>query len=397
MAFSDKNLEAKIASIKVALKQLGSSLENDENVEVVRYSPLREVEKPSKLVVSPKNPEKADLMLLLEYEKERNVMLEVRINHKDELLTEMTILQNELYANIEELQEKVNTLKSDLDYSQMQKNDATKELEHFADLLQQKDAEISQIISDKDKYVNYYLEKTEESKILSQELSLKEPDRSFMNALERRNQELLLELDHLQKSLKSNTSNSIQLQDLNQKLKLTEEKYEKCIKDHQLETSALLSKINKLEETLSKPISEDLYEKVIQYQDKLQSISKYKDIYSAICRNLSISEQSYDELLAKIQDLQSKSSLIDKYEIILNKISEELSCNPEKAPEKIKSLIENSTVSIKLYEKLADLLVQCSPKGRFESLPSCHQVWKWVTRILEDYMILKKEAQRKKD
>lgn len=183
MAFSDKNLEAKIASIKVALKQLGSSLENDENVEVVRYSPLRDVEKPSKHIVSPKSPEKADLMLLLEYEKERNTMLEVRINHKDELLTEMTILQNELYANIEELQEKVNTLKSDLDYSQMQKNDATKELEHFAELLQQKDVEISQIISDKDKYVNYYLEKTEESKILSQELSLKEPDRSFMNAL----------------------------------------------------------------------------------------------------------------------------------------------------------------------------------------------------------------------
>ena len=183
MAFSDTNLEEKIANIKFALKELGNSLENDEIVESNKGK-LNQINDQAKVQkLSAKAIEKNDLKLLLDYEREKNTMLEVRIAHKDELLTEMTILQNELYANIEELQNKVNSLKSDLEYFHIKNSENSKEIENFTQLLQQKDLEINQILQDRDRFMNFYAEKDEESKLLTQELSLKEPEKSLMNAL----------------------------------------------------------------------------------------------------------------------------------------------------------------------------------------------------------------------
>jgi uncharacterized coiled-coil protein SlyX len=183
MEFTDRNLEDKIASIKITLKELGSSLENDEKspkhqkaIEA-SLSPKKSLKKPSK------SPEKSEINILLEYEREKNSVLEVRISHKDELITEMTKLQNELYANIEELQNQVNALRSDLEYSQNLISKNLKELESYTLLLHQKDSEIHKIIQERDRFYTLLIDKEEESKMLVQELNVKEPEKSLMNAL----------------------------------------------------------------------------------------------------------------------------------------------------------------------------------------------------------------------
>ena len=43
----------------------------------------------------------------------------------------------------------------------------------------------------------------------------------------------------------------------------------------------------------------------------------------------------------------------------------------------------------KLIDKISDMIVQCSPSGSFNKEPSTHQIWKWLTRLLEEYMKLK--------
>lgn len=44
----------------------------------------------------------------------------------------------------------------------------------------------------------------------------------------------------------------------------------------------------------------------------------------------------------------------------------------------------------KLIEKIVDMIVQCSPSGSFNKEPNSHQIWKWITGLLEEYMKIKK-------
>ena len=45
--------------------------------------------------------------------------------------------------------------------------------------------------------------------------------------------------------------------------------------------------------------------------------------------------------------------------------------------------------SRKLIDRLSDMIVQCSPVGSFNKEPNTHQIWKWITRLLEEYMKIK--------
>lgn len=179
MALSESQLEERISGIKLALRELESTLEDGP----VNETKANYVEPPMVSYKKFRQSEESDLKLLLEYEKQRNSTLESRILQKDELIREMSALQNELYSNIEELQHKANNLKSDLDYCQAKNKELYKELESFALLLKAKDSELQDIINENSQLKQFYIERTEESKLLSQELSIKEPDRKLMHAL----------------------------------------------------------------------------------------------------------------------------------------------------------------------------------------------------------------------
>ena len=42
-----------------------------------------------------------------------------------------------------------------------------------------------------------------------------------------------------------------------------------------------------------------------------------------------------------------------------------------------------------VVERISDMMVQCSPEGTFKEAPSTRQIWRWITRLLEEYMRLK--------
>ena len=42
-----------------------------------------------------------------------------------------------------------------------------------------------------------------------------------------------------------------------------------------------------------------------------------------------------------------------------------------------------------VVERISDMMVQCSPEGTFKEPPSNRQIWRWITRLLEEYMRLK--------
>ncbi|OMJ82870.1 hypothetical protein SteCoe_16338 [Stentor coeruleus] len=46
--------------------------------------------------------------------------------------------------------------------------------------------------------------------------------------------------------------------------------------------------------------------------------------------------------------------------------------------------------SRRLIDKITDMIVQCSPSGSFSKEPNTHQIWKWITGLLEEYMKIKK-------
>jgi hypothetical protein len=42
-----------------------------------------------------------------------------------------------------------------------------------------------------------------------------------------------------------------------------------------------------------------------------------------------------------------------------------------------------------IVDRISDMMVQCSPEGTFKQSPSTRQIWRWITRLLEEYMRLK--------
>jgi chromosome segregation ATPase len=48
--------------------------------------------------------------------------------------------------------------------------------------------------------------------------------------------------------------------------------------------------------------------------------------------------------------------------------------------------------SKKLIDKISDMIVQCSPSGSFNKQPNSHQIWRWIMRLLEEYMKIKQSV-----
>jgi hypothetical protein len=44
----------------------------------------------------------------------------------------------------------------------------------------------------------------------------------------------------------------------------------------------------------------------------------------------------------------------------------------------------------KFFKQLSSVVLECSPSGSFSKNPNMKQVWKWLTRLLEEYMKIKK-------
>jgi len=64
---------------------------------------------------------------------------------------------------------------------------------------------------------------------------------------------------------------------------------------------------------------------------------------------------------------------------------------------RIKEIQESSKINNKFVDSLLDLVARCSPAGSFEGRPNVKQAWKWIKRLMEEYMNMKKEGKEGDD
>ena len=113
--------------------------------------------------------------------------------------------------------------------------------------------------------------------------------------------------------------------------------------------------------------------------------SYYEDVLALVGGNLN-HQLVIETIREKLEEDEKQKSLK-----LLGTNKDELIGHTDEIVSKVNTGQDRSRMEHKLYEKLADLMCQCSPKGKFDGLPNCHQVWKWITGILEDYMSIKKD------
>jgi len=58
---------------------------------------------------------------------------------------------------------------------------------------------------------------------------------------------------------------------------------------------------------------------------------------------------------------------------------------------KVKDMKEGLSVNNKFVNGVLDLIYKCSPAGYFDVRPSCKQAWKWLKRLMEEYMTMKRQ------
>ena len=182
----------------------------------------------------------------------------------------------------------------------------------------------------------------------------------------------MLELDTKTKELNKNFEVVFELKE---RLKRAEDLIEKSNKDHLIETTAFLHKIAKLEEVAAKPIDEDLYGKLTTMHESLKKAEKFKDFWTRVCQLLDSKAENFDDVCQKVKKLLEASLTHKKLEEISQKLCKDLGVhNYEEITDSIKQICNSNKNAFKLYEKLAELLIQCSPKNKFEGLPTCHNV-----------------------
>ena len=59
---------------------------------------------------------------------------------------------------------------------------------------------------------------------------------------------------------------------------------------------------------------------------------------------------------------------------------------------KLLKIKKNFTSAKHFIERVTDAVRNFSPPGSFDTAPSLRHVWKWVRRLIEEYMLLKKSS-----
>ena len=318
--------------------------------------------------------------MLLNYEKERCAQLENRINQKDEVVAEMTSLQNELYQNIEELQDEIKTLRHKLSVTDEDSARAHKDLEDAYRIQRQHEKEVTNLKYERDQakeveknlkqeieYLkNRHYEDTssavrneiwELKKLLRQKDQEKEETQTKM----RENiMNLQCELDNKDMQL---TKTQGKISDLTEELEELRHKHQAPSGKRYSEPDNQLKRENlELKQMLqnSKPISEveKLHKQISNLEEQLYRKGPNEE-YSKVCR--------------EVMSLLGVSEVSD----ILHQTTYLLDC------------FQKSKDTKKLVEKMSSLLLQMSPQGTFERKPNNKQIWKWFIRVLEQYMQLK--------
>ncbi|OMJ76791.1 hypothetical protein SteCoe_23765 [Stentor coeruleus] len=280
-------------------------------------------------------------------------------------LNKMTQIQESLYAEIEVLKDEKKALSTENIQLRAKIQDIEKQVDSQIDRLQKKDKELNKLIFDKDMYIKAeedYKRIIEEMRKKSEYISKENVEfKQLFEVLKHEKREILKNFRDIESKSESMLKNMKIKEDLINNLQQTISDLEK--EKSSLGNSANINSnmnsgkisIRKLEISNSRGISESPDKKKIfglsERTDKLM----YKNLYLEAKELLSAENHNeFKDKIAKVKDIYAKYMKLKKF-----------------------------------IDKLADMIIQCSPSGSFSKEPSTHQIWKWLTRLLEEYMKIK--------
>lgn len=325
--------------------------------------------------------------MLLEYERKRCEVFENRIASKDQLLGEMSALQNELYANIEELQNKLPLKTRDEEYIDAIQSGLKQELEVMSQQLHQKNYEISKInlaVDQLQMKERDYLNDISAMKIALRE-KIESKNEDFIHSLKRElqikdeeigrlNQDRNYYLNELQTKKTDNFDDLTILKKENSELAENILILTKKSEDKEM----YIEQLKNLNSSLNKEIRE-LKNRVVllNTQDKENFLGSTKTITSDFSKNeteeIGILKTQLEKLSTKINKKSDINELIEDLLLVFG-ISDASKIYPKvqlllRDQEKNKNILD-------LYLRIESLIIQFSPDGTFIKAPTPHQIWK---------------------
>lgn len=280
-------------------------------------------------------------------------------------LSRLTQMQESLYIEIETLQNEKKILINENTHLRVKIQDLEKQLESQAEKLQKKEKELNCLTFEKELFAKY----EEESSRLIEDLKKK------------------CEFFHKENiEIKQNLENA----------KAEKRDLMRCLKEFELKNESFQRSIKVKEDvicTLEQTV-EDLERSRMKI--KPEYLSQY---FKAQTGKFRISKLDLPEKRVVSESPERKSlQTYDKdkdeiFKILFSEVKKMLNANnADEVRDKIARLKEvflKFKKTQKFISKLSNMIVQISPSGSFGSEPSTRQIWKWLTRLLEEYMKLK--------
>jgi len=301
--------------------------------------------------------------ILIEYEKEKNLKLEEKLASKEKLIDEMRKFHEEVTSCYQEAEKNFNN-----------------------------------IIMEKDKTINEFIE---------EKIKLSER----INELEKVNLGLNKDVQNLQNTLKQKVSMIAELRQENTKLKFEAENSAGANQSLQ----KLTMRVKSLEdENMQLKIKLENQQDAIayNYEDKIRRLQREVDRLRKENEGLraaqnETSRDSGSERSENSDILVSKSfstTFLQKKYGTLNPnelrsldfkrdiLSPEVRSRKEFDEDKMIELLEYKKNTQKFLDKLTNLILELSPPKHFSHAPSLKDIWKWLQNLLKEYMNLKKKS-----
>ena len=275
-------------------------------------------------------------------------------------------MQESLYIEIESLQNEKKIFANENNLLRAKIQDLEKQFDIQLEKLQKKEKELNCLIYEKEIFIKYEEETSrliEDFKKKCESLHKENLDvkQSMENArLEKRDlmkyiKESELKIESFQRNIRVKDEVIVNLEQTVEDLERTRLSIRPEYSSQNFKAQTNKLKISKLELPEKRVVSESPERKSFQISDRVEP---YKILYLEVKKMLNASSSA---------DLREKIIRLKEVFIKFKKTQ-------------------------KFISKLSNMIVQISPSGSFGSEPSTRQIWKWLTRLLEEYMKLKQSV-----
>ncbi|CAG9330605.1 unnamed protein product [Blepharisma stoltei] len=373
---TESKLEEEIENIKAALIQInGSSLEQISQ-EISIVEPYQDEEYESDEISKTKRNQQClkiprrkeenqwELSLLLESEREKNSILQERIDQKDKMLDNLNSHLSDLYGSIEQLQNKQKILIKDLTTWKNKAVSLEEENAKYDLKLKEKDEEIEMLKKDKKAAVSKEFELKE--KLLDAKVEADANIKIMQNSIE----EIKLKNEKTSKE-KEEALNGIA--ELKQQIKNKESEY----KFLQLENDTFREKLQEMDKSVV-----SLRENCRKSDEKIKNLKNEKARLEQTCLSLKNEAKSSENI--------SNSATIEE----LYKITG--TSNEKTLVSHITHLAQSYTSSKKykkLVKRITEVIQDVYKSDSSPTKPTCTETWNSLINIIEEYMIFRNGLQ----